>query len=1154
MVSQTNAIIRELESIASTLKDAETGQRGFLLTNDIRFLEPYNGAADKLEQSISQVEGFTKMNPLQQENCRELRQVVLKRMMLLQKLIEDQKAGNKVLPEDLSTGRRLMDDVRRQIEKMQTDEENLLIGRTAKMQNFASVTPFLILLTSLIAIIITLLFYRIVYKGIDEKELLQKNLESNERETTERLKMIGEVADKVSAGNYEHRVSEQQNDKLSSLAFSLNKMAESLQYSFNLLSDNEWLQTGLAKLNEKMVGENDMQILTHQVLEFVARYTHSEVGAFYLLENESQLSLKSGYALIPDNTRTLITLGEGLVGQSALSCEEILIKNMDEQNIRISYATGEALPNNVIAVPILYEGKIKAVIELASLIAYSALEIKFLKGVSESIGIAINSAQNNVLMQELLEETQTQAEELQAQQSELENLNNDLEVQTRNLQASEEELKAQQEELMQINQHLEDRNFLIEEANKELDKKARELELSSKYKSDFLANMSHELRTPLNSILLLSRLMSDNYENNLTKEQIDYARIIQSSGNGLLALIDEIMDLAKIESGKMTLEYGIVSIKEITAAMSELFMPLAKEKGLELRFDISENVPSVMQTDQFRLEQILKNLLSNAIKFTEKGQILFKVIKKTGTRINFIIEDTGIGIEEDKKELIFEAFQQEDGSTRRKYGGTGLGLSISQQLANLLGGNISLNSKRGKGSSFIVDLPFNQDNAETMEDKIEDENIDNGNAPETQGNYLTNYIPNDIPDDRDKITANDKVILIVEDDTIFAKSLLLFTQKRGYKGLVAVRGDDGIELARQYKPMAILLDIKLPVMDGWQVMEALKKDAKTKDIPVHIMSSFSFKEESISKGAVDFIDKPVSLKQMPEIFEKIGHVLNDQSKKVLIVEENPKHARALHYFLQTCHVNTEYFSELDKCVNALQQEEVNAGIIDLSITDPATIEMLGEIKKNPGLEHLPVIVFTSKSLSKTEVERIREHADSIVTKTEHSYQRILNEISIFLHIVEENHIPKRKNGTYKKLGAMNEVLKDKTVLIADDDARNIFALARALENHKMNVITAIDGKEALELIVQHKNIDIVLMDMMMPEMDGYDAITEIRKKPAFKQLPILAVTAKAMAGDREKCIKAGASDYISKPVDIDQLLSLLRVWLYDKTINHAKDI
>lgn len=1154
MVSHSNQVITNLEEIMSTLKDAETGQRGYLLTNDTLFLQPYTGAKKKGVELLNKVTRQTADNPIQQMNAKKLRVIIESRLDIIEKTIEIKRAGGSVNIGDLLTGKEYMDNARQVIKAMETEETTLLGVRTADQNKLAGYTPGLIIFAAFLAILITVFFYRKVSNDFNARVKLQQELQDKNDEIDHRIEVIQGIAGQISSGDYQIRLDEQAKDGLGSLAESLNAMAESLQYSFTLLADKEWLQTGIANLNDKMVGEKSVSTLANDILENIIQHTDAQVAAFYLLEDDRLLHLAGSYALLGDEKRTVLKPGEGLAGQAMKSGKQILLNDIPEGELTISYAAGNTSPRNIVAVPVVRDRVVVGVIEIGSLLSFSPLQLDFFNAISSNIGIAVHVAQNRKKLQDFLEETQAQAEELQAQHSELEGLNSELEAQTQKIQTSEEELRVQQEELLQSNQELEERTMLLEEKNQliqehnlEIQRKSEQLEQSTKYKSEFLANMSHELRTPLNSILLLSKLMSDNKE--LDPEYIEYAEVIQSSGQGLLGLIDEILDLSKIEAGKMKLELADVTVKEVSTDMRSLFAPIAKNKDLELKIELAEDIPSVY-TDKMRLEQILKNLLSNAIKFTSKGSVTLNVKNHPETgMVFFSVTDTGIGIPAVKQGLVFEAFQQADGSTRRRFGGTGLGLSISRELAKLLGGEIELTSEEHVGSTFTLKLPVE---GVVLEEEEEQQAIQTyqdlsaENPIVLSERFTVDYIPLDVEDDRDQINPGDKVILIIEDDTAFAKTLLNFTRKRDYKGIVAVRGDVGIELANYYKPLAILLDIQLPVKDGWQVMEELKSNPVTRPIPVHIMSSLEVKKESLLKGAVDFINKPFALEHMKQIFQKLEDALSRHPKKVLIVEENQQHAKALSYFLSNYSIQTEVVNNVSQGVEALQKKEVECVILDMGIPDKNAYLTLETIKKTEGLENLPIIIFTGKNLSKGEERRIKQYADSIVVKTAHSYQRILDEAGLFLHLVEEKTAESKNVKTTEGLRGLYEVLSNKTVLIADDDVRNIFSLTKALEQHKMKVLAATDGKEALQVLKDNPSVDVVLMDMMMPEMDGYESTKEIRKISAFKHLPILAVTAKAMMGDREKCIAAGASDYISKPVDIDQLISLLRVWLYDK--------
>ncbi len=1148
LVSNTTKVITRLERAMGVLIDAETGQRGYLLTQNKEFLEPYIGAEDRYQVLMNEIKDLTRDNPQQQVDVALLESSGKQRIKYLASVI-DQNENNVTISDSLLLGgKRLMDNARNTVRTIQNRETQMLNDRTASMNSFANLTPPLIAAASLLALIVTVVSIFRVLKDYNMRSRMQAELEAKDIEIGKRLHLISGIADQISEGNYTLKVDDEGRDALGGIAVSLNKMANSLDFSFTNLKNREWQQTGLSKLNDMMIGEKDLDELTRKVIEEITEYTGSGLGAFYLTHSDNQLKLSSSVSIDRSKAPLIVPFGDGISGRAALNRKMIHIKNLKQAEITLNYSGGEIKPNSILAMPVIYDNKMKGVIEIACINDYSSVVEEYVRLASLNIGMAIHSAKDHQRLQELLAETQAQAEELQSQHSELENVNAELEAQAEKLQASEEELKVQQEELQQANLELEERSRLLEEKNElilernlDIQKKADELALSTRYKSEFLANMSHELRTPLNSILLLSRLLSENHENNLSNDQIEYAQVIQTSGKGLLTLIDDILDLSKIEAGKMDLEFISFSTNDMLHEMRSMFEPIAREKNLELNINIDKDVPGMIESDRLRLEQILRNLLSNALKFTKKGRVEMNVVKE-GSNVIFNVKDTGIGIPEDKLQTIFEAFQQADGSTRRKYGGTGLGLSISRELAKLLGGEILLVSKEGEGSTFSLSIPVHHTKKES---KPAPAAVAERQQPEVisiDKSFTTDVIPKPVPDDRDEIADGDKCILIIEDDTAFAKSLLDYTRTKGYKGLVSVRGDEGIELAKKFRPIGILLDVQLPVKSGWEVMEELKSDKNTRHIPVHMMSSHEVKTRSLTKGAVDFINKPVAFEKLGEMFNRIEEALSKHPKKVLIVEENPKHAKALAVFLDSHHVTSEIQNSIDDGIRALKSDNVDCVILDMGVPAQRSYDMLENIKVSQGLENIPIIVFTGKNLSHVEEMKIKQYADSIVVKTAHSYQRILDEVSLFLHLVEENN-REEKTSRYRKMGEMGEVLKGKTILIADDDVRNIFSLTKLLENYGINVVTAIDGKEALNQLNTH-NVDLVLMDMMMPEMDGYESITKIRKSNRFRNLPIIAVTAKAMTGDREKCINAGASDYITKPVDVDQLISLLRVWLY----------
>ncbi len=993
---------------------------------------------------------------------------------------------------------------------------------------------------------------KVNYPARDAIHQLARSIYSIDENATK----LSRAAVEIGKGNFDVPIEPRSTED--NLGNAILQMRSDLQF-FNAENANKmWYQNGLSEINQSVLGEKNVHELTRHVLEALHRFFENELSVFYVLGKSQMLHFTSSYGVTePKKVPQNVELGSTQLGEAALAGKVRQIKDLPQEYLKMSSALGEVVPTNLIFIPLYYNNHLEGIIEMASIDAFNEDELKLLQEMAITIAIALQAAKSRETLQELLEETQAQSEELQTQQSELESMNAELEAQALNLQASEEELKVQQEELQQTNQELEHRTELLQEKNEEILRKAEELALSTKYKSEFLANMSHELRTPLNSILLLSRLLSDDHAKNLTPEQVEYATVIQSSGTGLLHLIDEILDLSKIEAGKMQLEYENVHISSILEEMRALFFVQANEKGIE--FIVEDHSPTdfTIETDRLRLGQIIKNLISNAIKFTSEGNVtLISGACENNPRFYcFTIRDTGIGISEDKQRVIFEAFQQADGSTKRKFGGTGLGLSISRELVKLLGGEIVLTSEPDKGSEFRVYVPIEQSGngtsplligreEEASEEQAAPEVVVSKAKDELYSRYLSENIPNHVADDRKNVADKDNTILIVEDDVNFAKSLLEYTRRRGYKGIVCVRGDEAESLARLFKPKGILLDIELPVMNGWEVMDRLKKNPDTRHIPVHIMSSHQMRREGLRKGAIDFIEKPVAFEQMGSVFEKIEYVLQKNPKKVLIIEDNHQHAQALAFFLQNFDVNANVKGSLEDSMDALKTDELDCVVLDMGIPDTKAYEVLEEARRNKDFETLPIIVFTGKSLSDAEEKRIRRYADSIVVKTAHSYQRMLDEVSLFLHLVEDKQTkalpPAQKKNSFR------EILEKRTVLIADDDVRNIFSLSKALESYNMNVISATDGKEALECLKENDKIDIVLLDMMMPEMDGYETARAIRSQGEYRDLPIIAVTAKAMTGDREKCIEAGASDYITKPVDIDQLLSLLRVWLYNK--------
>lgn len=1159
-LSQSRRSVTAVKDILVALLDAETGNRGYQLTGREDFLEPYKRGVREYSKALVLAESLGMQDKNQQERLAVLKIAVNQVMNNLKNLVENRRRGIVMTQQQIVTGKAYMDECRKIVKDFVQYEDRQVEIKNKDLKRSSETTVIFIVFSALAAIVVTAFFYFKMRADLIRREELEKMLRDKDQEMTRRVSAIQKIANRVANGDYSEKAVDNAEDDLGDLVESLNHMTESLKTSFEKINKSDWRQKGLALLNESLVGNKSVQEVAGKALHQLIEYGNCINGSLYLFD-DGILKLNKAFGL-EANMKKTFEPGEGMVGQAFLNAKTRVYNNLHEDDFVVTFASSTIKIYGIILIPIFADGHVIGVLELGSTSNFEEDRISYFEECSVNIGIALNAAKGREKEQQLLEETQAQSEELQVQHSELENLNTELEAQTQKLQASEEELKVQQEELMQANAELEERsrlleekNHLIAERNNEIQKKVEELALSTKYKSEFLANMSHELRTPLNSILLLSRLMAENPDKNLNEDQVESARVIQSSGSSLLTLIDEILDLAKIESGKMTLEYQKIIIEDIIKDLKSLFSPVFQEKALPFNVHVDTDVQEVIESDRLRIDQVLRNLLSNALKFTTKGSIDLH-IRKHSEKSDFIIfsvKDTGIGIAEDKQKIIFEAFQQADGSTKRKFGGTGLGLSISREIARLLGGELALKSEVNKGSEFSFIIPVHPvteiANAETDQDLVEiiREDVEEIQNILEEGEVVplnTLQIPDDVEDDRENIQDGDKIILIIEDDTNFAKALLKYAHLQNYKGIVVVRGDYALSAARQYHPHAILLDVQLPVKDGWEVMDELKSDPHVKHIPVHMMSALHVKKESLMKGAVDFINKPVALDKMTDVFRKIEEALQKGTQKVLIVEENAKHANALSYFLSNFNISLSVEHNVEDSVKALTSDLVDCVILDVGSTKGNDYHIIESIKSYEGLENLPIIIFTEHHLSKEEELKIKQYADSIVVKTAHSYQRVLDEVGLFLHLVEEKN-GSAENSRGRMLGSLTEVLSGKKILITDDDVRNIFSLTKALEKYKVEVIVAMDGKHALEQIHHNPDVDVILMDMMMPEMDGYETIKEIRKMPAFKKLPVIAITAKSMIGEREKCITAGASDYISKPVDIDQLLSLLRVWLYE---------
>jgi HAMP domain-containing protein/CheY-like chemotaxis protein/signal transduction histidine kinase len=1009
---------------------------------------------------------------------------------------------------------------------------------------------------------------------------------------TTQVRAIAEVATAVTKGDLTRSIAVAAQGEVAALKDNINQMIANLRETTQKNTEQDWLKTNLAKFTRMLQGQRDLETVSKLILSELAPLVSAQHGVFYLMEGSDNhpafLKLLSTYAYRErKHLANRFNLGEGLVGQCALEKERILITEVPGDYIKINSGLGEAPPLNAVVLPVLFEGQVTAVIELASFRRFSEIHLTFFDQLTESIAIVLNTIAASMRTEELLKQSQSLAEELRSQQKELTETNQRLEQQAKTLKASEELLKRQQEQLQQTNEELEEKaellavqkreverkNREIEQARISLEEKAEQLALTSRYKSEFLANMSHELRTPLNSLLILARLLTDNSGGNLSEKQVEYARTIYSAGNDLLGLINDILDLAKIESGTMSIEIDQTLFTDLNSYIERNFRQVAQDKKLDFSLQLDGELPRAVHTDSKRLQQILKNLLANAFKFTEKGQVSLNVrvategwssdqgtLNRANMVIAFAVNDTGIGIPPEKQQIIFEAFQQADGTTSRKYGGTGLGLSISREIARLLGGEIKLVSEVGKGSTFTLYLPqtyLPQEGVKTRQDeqnrKSREEstsllsyppkNIETVDPVNASQFPTVNMQLREIDDDRDEIKSGDRTLLIVEDDLKFAQILLDMVKEQGFKGLVATKGDQGLAMAREFHPVAIILDIRLPIMDGWTILDRLKHDPNTRHIPVHIMSVEDGKQRSLQQGAIAYLQKPISSEALGSALGKIKEFVERPVKNLLIVEDDEIQRQSIMELIGNSDVASTAVGTGTEALAVLKSGRFDCVVLDLGLPDMNGLELIERIKQEPNLGYLPIIVYTGKELSNQEETELRRISDTIIVKGVRSPERLLDETALFLHRVQAN-LPASQRLILEQLQQNEPILSGKKVLIVDDDVRNIFALTSMLETHQMQVLYAENGRDGISVLQNHPDIDLILMDIMMPEMDGYETMQAIRLIEQFQNLPIIALTAKAMKGDREKCIEAGASDYITKPVDKDQLMSLLRVWLY----------
>jgi len=1010
------------------------------------------------------------------------------------------------------------------------------------------------------------------------------------RNVTGAVGRVVTATESIALGNLETVIDTRSRDEIGVLAVAVSRMQDALLAARIAARDQDWLKTGVARVNAVVLGQGDVEVLATAVVTEVATYLDAKVGALYVMgerDGAAELTLLGTYAYtFRKNLSTRFRLGEGLVGQAAREKKQILLQNAPEDYVRVVSGLGETVPRNLCVTPFLFEDGVRGVLEIGTLATLGELELAYLGQAMNAVATAFEIARAQTLVlaqQEELrtsnEELQAQAralersqEELRAQQGELQSANVELETQMVRVKESEERLRVQQEELEVTNDELKEKNRLLERqkvqmeaARGDLTVKAEELALASKVKSEFLANMSHELRTPLNSLLLLARSLRDNAEGTLTIEQVEAARVIFESGGDLLNLINEILDLSKVEAGRMELRLESVQVEDLSRTLVSQFDHMAQNQGLTFRVEGEAGAPGAVTTDPQRLGQVLKNLVGNALKFTEIGGVTVTFaavpagvdLSRSGLdpRQAWVVHvaDTGIGIAVDKQKVIFEAFQQADSGDRRRYGGTGLGLSISRELARLLGGEIQLKSDPGRGSTFSLYLPLDgcaaggavagtTEPALGIPTSKPTVPVVAGRSSAAAPLPAKSMVPTPaVEDDREMISETDHVILVVEDDARFARILAGHVRKRGFKSLVALSGEEGLDLARSFGPAGIVLDIHLPNMNGWAVLNALKQDVDTRHIPVHIVSSDDPTSEGLRIGAIGHASKPLQAEDIEQVLGRIEAASAQADKLVLVVEDDAAMRRETVRIIGNGNVKVQEVETGRDALAALRLRPYDLIVLDLGLPDMPGLDLLKQLAAEK-VTLPPVIIYTVRELSQDDEATLRHYADSIILKDVRSQERLIDEVALFLHRVVSD-LPEEKRRAIRRLHETDEPLRGRKVLIVEDDMRTMFAMARLLAEHGVNPLKAENGEKALAILESQQDIDLVLMDMMMPVLDGYEASRRIRERQRFATLPIIALTAKAMQEDREKCIDAGASDYLSKPVDPDRLISLMRVWL-----------
>ncbi|RZL56425.1 MAG: response regulator [Variovorax sp.] len=1125
-VEHTDRVTRNASEMQRLSVDLETGMRGFLITGDETYLQPYESAQPRLAAGLESLRRMVADNPAQVERIERIATLQTAWNRYADEMIALRRnGGDYAAAVRAGRGKRISDDMRTGYMNFVNFEQTLRFQRNTEANNTSWV------------VIGLFVFFTVAATGL--------------------LAFFGRR-------------------QLVELSDSYDTVLRKQAAHGEVLQEQAWLRSAQTELAGDLVGELGAAEMGRKVLKFFAKHLGSNVGALYVLEDAGSLrrTASYGFSAAAETTPQVVASGEGQIGQAVAQGQLILVEPVAADYLRVNSGLGDMAPTVAVLLPVADEGSVNGVIELGLLKAPSPRARQLLELVADDLGNAIASVRYREQLQDVLVETQQLNEELQVQQEELRTANEELEEQSRALRESQATLENQQAELEQTNSQLSERTEALDARNAalrrvqgELEDRAQEVQRASRYKSEFLANMSHELRTPLNSALILAKLLGDNPQGNLTPEQVKFADSIYSSGNDLLVLINDILDIAKVEAGKLELVTEEVPLATLTDSLAMTFTPLANQKQLAFRIETAPGTPATLATDRQRIEQILKNLLSNALKFTEAGEVSLTVSPGPDGGALFAVTDSGIGIAEAQQELIFEAFRQADGTTSRRYGGTGLGLSISRDLTRLVGGTLTVKSAPGSGSTFTLQLPARSPQAAASAPAfatVHDGGPSGRPASNTHPNALPPIrrgpAPSPVPmppapaasgaststpqfaDDRLLPPGTARRVLVIEDEPQFAHILYDLAHELGYRCLVAHGAHDGFDLAMQFLPDAILLDMRLPDGPGLSVLQRLKDDPRTRHIPVHVVSASDNVETAMHMGAIGYAMKPTSRDQLKDVFRKFEDKLTQKVKSVLLVEDDALQREAV----------TKLIGDDDVAITAVESGEeamvlLRSRVFDVMVTDLRLPDMQGsELLKRMATEEIcsfpPVIVYTGRNLTRDEETELLRYSRSIIIKGARSPERLLDEVMLFLHKVEADMSSERRT-MLKTARGRDRVFEGRRILLVDDDVRNIFALTSALEQRGAVVEIGRNGREALEKLDRVPDIDLVLMDVMMPEMDGLEATRRLRQDPRFAKLPVIAVTAKAMKDDQDQCLAAGASDYLAKPVDLDRLFSLLRVWM-----------